>query len=55
LQQPAGLGRRPTYFHLLAQMKVGKAKGLELPFGQTSLSKGLLVIFGDCSNESFDL
>jgi hypothetical protein len=28
LRQPAGLGRRPTYFHLLAQMKVGKAKGL---------------------------
>ncbi|MBS0445312.1 MAG: hypothetical protein JSR59_05100 [Proteobacteria bacterium] len=27
-RQPAGLGRQPTYFHLLAQMKVGKAKGL---------------------------
>src|SRR5689334_8617114 len=27
-RQPVGLGRRPTYFHLLAQMKVGKAKCL---------------------------
>ena len=27
-RQPVGLARRATYFHLLAQMKVGKAKCL---------------------------
>ena len=41
LRGRAGPGRRPGNFHLLAQMKVTKAKGLENTSGLTLASKEL--------------
>jgi hypothetical protein len=55
LQQPAGFARPATYFHLLAQMKVGKAKGLNTIWSETTCHRVRLMQVEDSSNRRLGL